>query len=165
MTSSVPFCTSRSNTSSNNFSWTAGGKSSISAEKHGKDRFSCSLKPNSRQGRGQHKCYSNDTQRGCSSLDGILSMAHCKYKLCVLNCAHTKPEHWWLFSGSIVNGTGFVCEQERHKQTKRESECPAAGLGPNSLCSEMLGVRRTHTKILIYMRRLHNLCSHGQQQD
>ena len=40
----VPFCTSRSNTSSNSFSWTAGGRSSISAKTHGKDiMFSCSL--------------------------------------------------------------------------------------------------------------------------
>lgn len=36
--------------------------------------------------------------------------------LCVLNCAHTKPEHWWLFSGSIVNGRLFVRYIEREEQ-------------------------------------------------
>lgn len=35
--------------------------------------------------------------------------------LCVLSYAHTKPEHWWLFSSSIVNGTGFVWERERSR--------------------------------------------------
>lgn len=49
--------------------------------------------------------------------------------LCVLNCAHTKPEHWWLFSGSIVNGTGFVWKGERETEWER----PAAGLGPDSV--------------------------------
>lgn len=56
--------------------------------------------------------------------------------LCVLNCAHTKPEHWLLFSGSIVNGTGFVWKRE----TETEGERPAAGFRPNSDCKEILGI-------------------------
>lgn len=67
------------------------------------------------------------------SLADILSMAHCKTQaqystLCfprALNCAHTKPEHWWLFSGSIVNGTGFVWQREA--DTKGSTPCSWLG--------------------------------------
>lgn len=67
------------------------------------------------------------------SLADILSMAHCKTQaqysmLCfprALNCARTKPEHWWLFSGSIVNGTGFVWQREA--DTKGSTPCSWLG--------------------------------------
>lgn len=51
--------------------------------------------------------------------------------LYVLNRVHTEPEHWWLFSCSIVNGTGIVEKRER---------CPAAGSGPDRVHKEILGV-------------------------
>lgn len=87
----------------------------------------------------------------------ISSAAACCVSMCIELCTH-KPEHWWLFSSSIVNGTGFVWKQERPKQ--REST--AAGLRPNSVCSKILGI--THTQIQIYQWSLHNLSSHWQWQ-
>lgn len=121
----VPFCTSRSSTSSNSFSWTAGGRSSISA-RH-KNKALCSpphynlmvrctegnRTPTVMTHRGDVLCYSIHLLTfGQWRTVNTSSVQHVVF-LCVLNCGHIKPEHWWLFSGSIVNGTGFVWKRER----------------------------------------------------
>lgn len=80
--------------------------------------------------------------------------------LCVLSYAHTKPEHWWLFSSSIVNGTGFVWEREREAET----ECPEAGLGPHSVGKRNTWHNTERKKNHIYQWSLHNLSSQRHWQ-
>lgn len=97
-------------------------------------------------------------------------MAHCKHKLCaaccvsvcVLNCAHTKAEHWWPFSGSIVNGTGFVWERKTHRNRGRvPCSWPWAKL---SLQRNIWHSTGEGEKNHIYQWSLHNLSSQRHWQ-
>lgn len=146
----VPFCTSRSNTSSNSFSWTAGGKSSISA-KTNTGKILCfhahyKLMVHSAEGNRNATVMTHRGDVLCDSIHWLTfcqwhtintsSVQHVVFSLCIELCTHkarTLVAILWLNSE-----WHWLCLKDR--ETETEGGRPVAGLRPNSVCKEILGI-------------------------